>query len=204
MTSFPSIPLQPIPKSFSGGGGGGGAGSGGGPVLLGSGLIERGFHIDRSSCSPVRWTVPLGYHQARLRSPPPLIISFSVASPKGKADEDHVHVVDSEEHGWLFVGIYNGFNSPDATNYLLSHMYPTLHKELKGLLWDENPKPQELERSCLDSDRVVQEDINGHYVLEALSQALRKTEEAYLDTADKMLDENPELALMGSCDADER
>ena len=36
-------------------------------------------------------------------------------------------------------------------------------------------------------------------VLRALSQALRKTEDAYLDIADKLVLENPELALMGSC-----
>lgn len=41
--------------------------------------------------------------------------------------------------------------------------------------------------------------INHGDVLEALSRALRKTEEAYLDVADKMVMENPELALMGSC-----
>ncbi|KAF2321919.1 hypothetical protein GH714_004556 [Hevea brasiliensis] len=35
--------------------------------------------------------------------------------------------------------------------------------------------------------------------VKALSQALKKTEEAYLDIADKMLMENPELTLMGSC-----
>ncbi|XP_019098662.1 PREDICTED: probable protein phosphatase 2C 23, partial [Camelina sativa] len=43
---------------------------------------------------------------------------------QGKAGEDRVHVVVSEEHGWLFVGIYDGFNGPDAPDYLLSHLYP--------------------------------------------------------------------------------
>ncbi|XP_010475526.1 PREDICTED: probable protein phosphatase 2C 4 [Camelina sativa] len=151
---------------------------------------------------------------------------------QGKAGEDRVHVVVSEEHGWLFVGIYDGFNGPDAPDYLLSHLYSVLHKELKGLLWDDESKSQNLERtngdeSCSnnerwwrcewdresqDLDRRLKEQINRRQsgggsdrltnhseVLEALSQALRKTEEAYLDTADKMLEENPELALMGSC-----
>ncbi|KAL2926337.1 putative protein phosphatase 2C 23 [Bienertia sinuspersici] len=36
-------------------------------------------------------------------------------------------------------------------------------------------------------------------VLRVLSDALRKTEEAYLEVADKMVKENPELFLMGSC-----
>ncbi|GER35624.1 phosphatase 2C family protein [Striga asiatica] len=57
---------------------------------------------------------------------------------QGKAGEDRVHVVVSEEHGWVFVGIYDGFNGPDAPDYLLSNLYPAVHKELKGLLWDDN------------------------------------------------------------------
>lgn len=162
---------------------------------------------------------------------------------QGKAGEDRVHVVVSEEHGWLFVGIYDGFNGPDAPDYLLSHLYPAVHRELKGLLWDD-PKTDskssdeadvencddsssekksknreesqrrwrcEWDRERLDLDRLMKEKINrsngsdldpdpnSSDVLKALSQALKKTEEAYLENADMMLDENPELALMGSC-----
>uniref|UniRef100_A0A1J3EQK6 protein-serine/threonine phosphatase n=1 Tax=Noccaea caerulescens TaxID=107243 RepID=A0A1J3EQK6_NOCCA len=175
---------------------------------------------------------------------------------QGKAGEDRVHVVVSEEHGWLFVGIYDGFNGPDAPDYLLSHLYPAVHRELKGLLWDDpkidsssdcvdpcpsgncdsssEKKPKnddrtsrkweesqrrwrcEWDRERLDLDHLLKEKINRRSngsnpnpntdpdpnssdVLKALSQALRKTEEAYLENADMMLDENPELALMGSC-----
>uniref|UniRef100_A0A5B7AF38 PPM-type phosphatase domain-containing protein n=1 Tax=Davidia involucrata TaxID=16924 RepID=A0A5B7AF38_DAVIN len=215
---------------------------------------------------------------------------------QGKAGEDRVHVVVSEGHGWVFVGIYDGFNGPDAPDYLLSNLYSAVHKELKGLLWDDKNEPtnstssvpsensnSEMEYSCprvddesssrdgteggcsrcveqenypcgsvdvncdsnsskkrgknskskyrgaakkweenqrrwkcewdrerLELDRRLKEQlnrddsngsgsINHSDVLKALSQALMKTEEAYLDTADKMVMENPELALMGSC-----
>lgn len=214
---------------------------------------------------------------------------------QGKAGEDRVHVVVSEEHGWVFVGIYDGFNGPDAPDYLLSNLYYFVHKELKGLLWDEqldsvgvaapiatsspaarsdknlfletcdlernrvsdscshcveqenhpcasgdgnsglNSKRRkgknsrgkfrgaaekwednqrrwkcEWDRERLELDRRLKEQldrsgslgsrsINHSDVLKALSQALKKTEEAYLDIADKMLNVNPELALMGSC-----
>lgn len=208
---------------------------------------------------------------------------------QGKAGEDRVHVVVSEEHGWVFVGIYDGFNGPDAPDYLLSNLYASVHKELKGLLWDDKSESRndasfvegsnlensilgtELESDCpenesyssdrsndgcsrsvenesypmesnsrrkwgknskikyrgaakkweenqrrwkcewdrdrLELERRLKEQmnqsgcngINHNDVLKALSQALRKTEEAYLDIADKMLVENPELALMGSC-----
>ncbi|CAL9067091.1 probable protein phosphatase 2C 23 [Musa acuminata AAA Group] len=165
---------------------------------------------------------------------------------QGKAGEDRIHVVVSEEHGWVFVGIYDGFNGPDATDYLLSNLYFAVHQELKGLLWHDkedslsgpihdplarvyieefgcceedkqsSTKRKKLqERSnCeregerLDLDCVFKEqssqlcssgEVNHSQVLKALSQALRKTEENYLDIADKMISENPELALMGSC-----
>ncbi|GMY10860.1 probable protein phosphatase 2C 23 [Fagus crenata] len=239
---------------------------------------------------------------------------------QGKAGEDRVHVVVSEEHGWVFVGIYDGFNGPDAPDYLLSNLYSFVHKELKGLLWDDGfesatvngnsnsttapvssssgcsvfsqsvnretddsdrdcarnrtggdacahcvveekenyPSPSgndsnmdldldldsdsnskrklgkntkskyrgnaakkweenqrrwrcEWERERVELDRRLKEQlnksgsssttgaINHGDVLKALSQALRKTEESYLEIADKMVVENPELALMGSC-----
>uniref|UniRef100_A0A1D1ZJW4 protein-serine/threonine phosphatase n=2 Tax=Anthurium amnicola TaxID=1678845 RepID=A0A1D1ZJW4_9ARAE len=194
---------------------------------------------------------------------------------QGKAGEDRVHVVISEERGWVFVGIYDGFNGPDAPDYLLSNLYPAVHKELKGLLWDDDKygndpnstrsppesgdrtavvtnlpttlvaaavaaaaaaeedcckvkgglkkKPRgaakkweenqrrwknEWDRERLELDRKLKEQLahpnagsaaSHPDVLKALSAALRKTEEAYLDVADSMVGENPELALMGSC-----
>ncbi|CAO2819553.1 unnamed protein product [Amaranthus hypochondriacus] len=56
----------------------------------------------------------------------------------GKAGEDRVHVVVSEELGWLFVGIYDGFNGPDAPEFLMGHLYKAVFGELKGLFWDTN------------------------------------------------------------------
>ncbi|OMO64155.1 phosphatase 2C (PP2C)-like protein [Corchorus capsularis] len=58
----------------------------------------------------------------------------------GKAGEDRVHVVLSEEQGWLFIGIYDGFSGPDAPDFLMSHLYKAIDKELEGLLWDYDDK----------------------------------------------------------------
>ncbi|KAI3526211.1 hypothetical protein L1887_05455 [Cichorium endivia] len=194
---------------------------------------------------------------------------------QGKAGEDRVHVVVSEEHGWVFVGIYDGFNGPDAPDFLLSNLYQSVHKELKGLLWDDklvssnssssvqsletveslgddqheinrfaksvdqqdsypsgtedfrsSPKRKsnyskvrhrgsenqrwwkcEFDRERLELNRRLKEYLNSNSpdstnhsdVLKALSRGLKKTEDSFLDIADQMLDENPELALMGSC-----
>ncbi|RZR76370.1 hypothetical protein BHM03_00001142 [Ensete ventricosum] len=144
---------------------------------------------------------------------------------QGKAGEDRTHVVVSEEHGWVFVGIYDGFNGPDATDYLLANLYPAIHRELKGLLWDDPHNgcepaidtSQELDDDCRrvkrgqlrnaessETNRRAKEQSSGggidhRAVLKALSRALRRTEEAYLRMANTMVSANPELALMGSC-----
>ncbi|RLN40309.1 hypothetical protein C2845_PM01G24470 [Panicum miliaceum] len=169
---------------------------------------------------------------------------------QGKAGEDRVHIVVSEERGWVFVGIYDGFNGPDATDFLVSHLYAAVHRELRGLLWDQCEQEEqndqhpdqrtsttasdhqdqpahrrrprrsrpprgadddqrrwkcEWERDCSNLKPPTQRpprsnSENDHLaVLKALARALRKTEEAYLDVADKMVGEFPELALMGSC-----
>lgn len=54
----------------------------------------------------------------------------------GKAGEDRVHVVVSEEQGWLFVGIYDGFNGPDAPEFLMGNLYRAVYNQLQGLFWE--------------------------------------------------------------------
>ncbi|KAG5405566.1 hypothetical protein IGI04_011685 [Brassica rapa subsp. trilocularis] len=197
---------------------------------------------------------------------------------QGKAGEDRVHVILSEDNGWLFVGIYDGFSGPDPPDYLLNNLYTAVLKELKGLLWNDKLEAEDLEsyiengesqikkHSTLEQDSVSSHIMKGDYVacdsrnmkedsvacdsrnmkedsvacdssnitedvtklqwrcewehnsinknsthqnrkgtdlemvnhkdvLRALQQALKKTEEAF----DLTVDENPELALMGSC-----
>ncbi|EOA30038.1 hypothetical protein CARUB_v10013141mg [Capsella rubella] len=179
---------------------------------------------------------------------------------QGKAGEDRVHVILSEENGWLFVGIYDGFSGPDPPDYLLKNLYTAVLNELKGLLWIDKAESEsknleyysENEESKIEKQSTVEHDsdsvqekcpvmngdnvvcepsnitsdvkklqwrcdwehnsshesndniktkqkdletINHKDVLRALQQALKKTEESF----DLMVDENPELALMGSC-----
>ncbi|KAF2538286.1 hypothetical protein F2Q68_00023549 [Brassica cretica] len=163
---------------------------------------------------------------------------------QGKAGEDRVHVVVSEENGWVFVGIYDGFSGPDAPDYLLNNLYTAVQKELNGLLCNDeklrtlgkNGDTQIGKRSDKEdsdsgkenfpvttnidavasgarnqeksvkwrcewenNDTKSDNDCDHGDVLKALVQALRKTEESYLELADTMVEENPELALMGSC-----
>lgn len=117
---------------------------------------------------------------------------------QGKAGEDRIHVVISEENHWVFVGIYDGFNGPDATDCLLNTLYKNVYNELKGLLWSDNPKSTtNSNKNDEFEDRL--KNVEHSEVLKALSEGLRKTEEGFLEIADMMFDENPELCLMGSC-----
>ncbi|CAL4896060.1 unnamed protein product [Urochloa decumbens] len=99
---------------------------------------------------------------------------------RGKAGEDRVHVVVSEEHGWMFVGIYDGFNGPDATDYLVANLYAAVCRELGGGGGGEQQEEEE-------------------EVLEALARALKGTEAAFFAEAEARATECPELAMMGSC-----
>ncbi|GMH26750.1 hypothetical protein Nepgr_028593 [Nepenthes gracilis] len=77
----------------------------------------------------------------------------------GKAGEDRVHVVVSEEHGWLFIGIYDGFNGPDAPEFLMGHLYRAVHHELKGLFWDNEDRN--------NSNSTIEGQINVDSALES-------------------------------------
>ncbi|RVW65931.1 putative protein phosphatase 2C 4 [Vitis vinifera] len=148
---------------------------------------------------------------------------------QGKAGEDRVHVVVSEEHGWHESNpVAAPASSPvpsEASNSELedSHLgsdvdlarnrmvdgcshcsyqeyYPSGSGDVK---FDSNSKRKKGKNSKNKykgaAKKWEENQRRWKYVLKALSQALRKTEESYLEIADKMVMENPELALMGSC-----
>ncbi|KAF8379111.1 hypothetical protein HHK36_028540 [Tetracentron sinense] len=90
-----------------------------------------------------QWVVPVLNFVARKEASAPDYGADSEARNEdnvhwahGTAGEDRVHVVVSEELGWLFVGIYDGFNGPDAPEFLMGNLYRAVFKELEGLFWD--------------------------------------------------------------------
>ncbi|KAI4354475.1 hypothetical protein L6164_003334 [Bauhinia variegata] len=137
---------------------------------------------------------------------------------QGRAGEDRVHLVISDDHGWVFVGIYDGFNGPDAPDFLLDNLFYAVLNELKAKGLFYNPKTEKYpiggdkldldsewdgEKSGLEKKMTENfsyaEAISHSDVLEALSEALRKTEDAFLKTAEEMITDNAVLAMMGSC-----
>jgi len=117
-----------------------------------------------------------------------LMVCENLHMAQGKGGEDRMHIVICEDHGWVYVGIYDGFNGPDATDYLLHNMFYAVHDELKGFLCKQNCNKVKSEEGFSHSE-----------VLEALSEAMRKTEDAFLKIIDEMITHNPVLAMMGSC-----
>ncbi|XWS49593.1 hypothetical protein CRYUN_Cryun12cG0016400 [Craigia yunnanensis] len=87
----------------------------------------------------------------------------------GKAGEDRVHVVVSEEQGWLFVGIYDGFNGPDAPEFLMGNLYRAVFHELHGLFWEldeeaENRTENEAENKTKQPNLIIGTDsLNKTY-----------------------------------------
>ncbi|TKY72611.1 phosphatase 2C 40 [Spatholobus suberectus] len=56
----------------------------------------------------------------------------------GAAGEDRVQAVCSEENGWLFCAIYDGFNGRDAADFLAGTLYDSV-SYLNMLYWDLDP-----------------------------------------------------------------
>ncbi|XP_027353229.1 probable protein phosphatase 2C 4 [Abrus precatorius] len=110
---------------------------------------------------------------------------------QGRGGEDRVHIVICEDHGWVFVGIYDGFNGPDATDFLLNNLFYAVYDvELQGMLCSQKNKE-------VNGEKVVE--LSHSEVLQGLSEALRKSEDAFLRNADEMIAHSPVLAMMGSC-----
>uniref|UniRef100_A0A1J3DP41 Protein phosphatase 2C 32 n=1 Tax=Noccaea caerulescens TaxID=107243 RepID=A0A1J3DP41_NOCCA len=117
----------------------------------------------------------------------------------GKAGEDRVHVVLSEEQGWLFIGIYDGFSGPDAPDFVMSHLYKAIDKELEGLLWDYdepsvlNPLQPDQEPLSTDDNLFVPETISEQHSNSVL------VESSSLGNADAQIADGPPGNLAGPC-----
>ncbi|MED6122474.1 hypothetical protein PIB30_040204 [Stylosanthes scabra] len=126
----------------------------------------------------------------------------------GKAGEDRVHVVVSEEQGWLFVGIYDGFNGPDAPEFLMGHLYRAVHNELQGLFWEDEEAEGRNDNSSVpaaevkNTERDASEDSNSHSVTAAVKKVTFQVEgtESRRRRLWEFLAEDPEdgLDLSGS------
>ncbi|KAL0323464.1 UNVERIFIED_CONTAM: putative protein phosphatase 2C 40 [Sesamum angustifolium] len=116
----------------------------------------------------------------------------------GAAGEDRVQAVCSEENGWLFCAVYDGFNGRDAADFLAGTLYETVAFHLNLLDWD-------LEEETLDVVGSMSiEGLKGdgsfsQSVLESLERALGEAENEFLQMVEQEMEERPDLVSIGSC-----
>ncbi|XP_022937431.1 protein phosphatase 2C 29-like [Cucurbita moschata] len=122
------------------------------------------------------WVVPVLNFGARKESStagdePEVRNESDVQWALGKAGEDRVHVVVSEEQGWLFVGIYDGFNGPDAPEFLMGNLYRAVFNELQGLFWEIDDS-EEAAANVVAESTVSMNETNADPSTRASSQTI--------------------------------
>ncbi|KAK4425851.1 putative protein phosphatase 2C 40 [Sesamum alatum] len=132
----------------------------------------------------------------------------------GAAGEDRVQAVCSEENGWVFCAIYDGFNGRDAADFLAGTLYETITFHLNLLDWDleqESVKASDYALSenvrnnvCLSCFDDTLNNGNGdrsfkQRVLNSLQHALSLAETEFLHMVEQEMDDRPDLVSIGSC-----
>ncbi|GAB4843597.1 hypothetical protein Ancab_013561 [Ancistrocladus abbreviatus] len=98
--------------------------------------------LSNLSCSPSTFgesPKDESYLLKSLSAPSPnesFLNAIEVQVAGGAAGEDRVQAVCSEEDGWLFCGIYDGFNGRDAADFLAGTLYDTILMNFNLLNWD--------------------------------------------------------------------
>ncbi|KAK9146924.1 hypothetical protein Sjap_006827 [Stephania japonica] len=108
----------------------------------------------------------------------------------GAAGEDRVQAVCSEENGWLFCGIYDGFNGRDAADFLAGTLYETIGFYLGLVEKESKKKNMETSQGSLEYQNSV---------LDSLQRALSHAESDFLSMVEQEMEDRPDLVSVGSC-----
>lgn len=176
------------------------------PSLSRLDLLSSSFQSNMSnlSCSPSTSTELPDYDAHSPRSPSALrsdgfLNSTELEVAGGAAGEDRVQAVCSEENGWVFCGIYDGFNGRDAADFLAGTLYETIGYHL-------NLSDIELEQQLVKMNKETPSDagnfISGDYkqkVLNSLERALTQAENDFLRMVEQEMEDRPDLVSVGSC-----
>ncbi|MFS7922823.1 putative protein-serine/threonine phosphatase [Helianthus anomalus] len=106
----------------------------------------------------------------------------------GAAGEDRVQAVCSEENGWLFCAIYDGFNGRDAADFLAGTFYETIRCNLNSL---------DFEFDYFVDDGNSMRPKNR--VLDSLQRALNQAENDFLYMVEQEMEDRPDIVSVGSC-----
>lgn len=152
------------------------------------------------SVSPSSPSDVLDYDSFSLKSmsAPSRIDSFlnamEVQIAGGAAGEDRVQAVCSEENGWLFCAIYDGFNGRDAADFLAGRLYETIAFHLNLLDWDVDQEDVKTNTSINCFDKSFTQSV-----LNSLQQAVNQAETEFLHMVEQEMDDRPDLVSIGSC-----
>lgn len=99
--------------------------------------------------------------------------AVDVQTAGGAAGEDRVQAVCSEENGWLFCGVYDGFNGRDAADFLAGTLYENVRFYLYLL---EYQIKQQGESSGLYEQKYLQCSSSHNTMKSELSLAIKTSE----------------------------
>ncbi|KAF8390790.1 hypothetical protein HHK36_025318 [Tetracentron sinense] len=154
--------------------------------------------------------------------------AMDVQMAGGAAGEDRVQAVCSEENGWLFCGVYDGFNGRDAADFLAGTLYDNIGLYLHLLEWRKK-KQQGSSKSGsvevdttriefsltnahenLDSEREgtsLTHSLDGEFpsesyrlgVMDCLGRAFAQAESDFMYMVEQEMEDRPDLVSVGSC-----
>ncbi|XP_029118763.1 probable protein phosphatase 2C 40 isoform X2 [Elaeis guineensis] len=90
-----------------------------------------GFISSQSDCS--EWDTSMLKSMSAPSNSEGFLNAMEVEIAGGAAGEDRVQAVCSEENGWLFCAIYDGFNGRDAADFLAGTLYENIRLYLNTL-----------------------------------------------------------------------
>ncbi|XXG78191.1 hypothetical protein AAC387_Pa08g2185 [Persea americana] len=155
--------------------------------------------------------------------------AMDVQMAGGAAGEDRVQAVCSEENGWLFCGVFDGFNGRDAADFLVATLYENIGFYLHLLEWrtkqqlaskkvsSEGTLKVGNARSALANDFETSNDgtkimslphsLDREFssesfrlgVMDCLSRALAQAESDFMYMVEQEMEDRPDLVSVGSC-----
>ncbi|KAI4345424.1 hypothetical protein L6164_012550 [Bauhinia variegata] len=121
--------------------------------------------LSNLSCSPSTPSEMLEYDSCTLKSMSApsrnegFLNAVEVQVAGGAAGEDRVQAVCSEENGWLFCAIYDGFNGRDAADFLAGTLYDTIISCSNNFDWELETDPIQSSNN-IGWDRSFQNKLN--------------------------------------------
>ncbi|XP_068661214.1 probable protein phosphatase 2C 40 [Aristolochia californica] len=148
-----------------------------------------------------------------------LLNGMDVQMAGGAAGEDRVQAVCSEENGWLFCGIYDGFNGRDAADFLAGTLYENIGFYLHLLEWRSKQHghgPTKTSSSLSTEIESCNKEKDCHSfpnptetlfssepfrqgVIECLCRALAQAENDFMFMVEQEMEDRPDLVSVGAC-----